>query len=333
MSKLEKRVEELEQEVAFLRGQLAKARKFAQQIASLGDQEGEGGSEPSSPRSPRGVSFDGKTPSQSGSGSPRGKPSERKSFAALKSDASQWEMYVEPTTGDPYWFNRVLKVTVWSKPDCLNEDEEDGESKGGSDAHSGSVDEPKPKPHARLRSSSFAVRERAEEEHDASQWEEKEDEDGTPMWVHKTLKTATYKKPSILSGRETPTKPAHTDKPSNGHAARGRGRGHDEESTSALSESSSDSEAGEWAKYYGKKTGEPYWQNKATKQIVWTNPNPEADDEAESVQSGYQQDDGYDQEAAKPSNWKRMLDKSSGDYYYVFLPTKGTQWEIPACLL
>jgi hypothetical protein len=42
----------------------------------------------------------------------------------------------------------------------------------------------------------------------------------------------------------------------------------------------------------------------------------------------------FDQdEESNPSNWKTMLDKSSGDHYYVYLPTKNTQWEKPACFL
>ena len=361
---LTNRVEELEAEVVFLKGELAKARRYAKMISSLGvEEEGVEGihhNEVSdSPRSSRGVSFDKEVQSTE---KPRAKHAGRSSIAVMKNDVTQWEMYVEPTTGDPYWFNKALKVTVWEKPEVLiaQEQEQEQREEEGSIEH---VVVEKPK-HARLRSSSFVVRERAEEEHDESKWEERADEDGTQMWYHKTLKTSTYKMPAVISGRNSPVVAPQGHGHRHGHSHHEQGVGKDEHSASALSESGSEAES-EWAQFQSKR-GEPYWQHKDTREIVWSSPYDEdgLHDAHEYDARGYDASGydapgydatGYDgghhrqsrhphhrlhhvgdfdqDEESKPSNWKTMLDKSSGDHYYVYLPTKNTQWECPACLL
>ena len=330
MSALQRRVDELESENARLRAQLSKAKRFAKLITSLGADESEedasgdekaqhgggrgGGSGGSSPRlqGHKGVSFGGG--GGGGDGEGRGR---RSSMAVVKNDATQWESYIEPTTGDEYWFNKTLKVTVWEKPDCLVEAEAESDessnrssnsssnsSRGGKAKAKSKAHTNKGKPqHGRLRSSSFVVRERAEEEHDASKWEERFDEHGKRFWYHRGLKTTSHKMPAVLAGHDQ-----------------------DEESTSALSASEA-SAANDWVRYEGKKSGEPYWQHKQTKQIVWTDPTGGAASPPHS-----QEAHGHDlEEENKPSNWKRMTDKSSGDFYYVFLPTRATQWECPPC--
>lgn len=170
----------LRAEVSHLRGELKKAKQFASLIAALDaeeedavekeDEEDVHGAAGSPHQKGGGVSFHASTPhehSRSTSGSPR----PRGSLAVVKEDPTLWEAFVESTTGDTYWFHRTLKVTVWEKPSCVAEAEE----LSGAEEHA-------PVPKGRLRSSSFVVRERAEEEHDASKWIERHDEQGVPMW-------------------------------------------------------------------------------------------------------------------------------------------------------
>lgn len=189
----------LRAEVSHLRSELQKAKKYARLIAALDAEEDELGVEEheegdeeeeeevdghgahghgSSPHKAHlkggGVSFHASTPhdhEHSRSAAASGSPRPRGSLAVVKEDPTLWEAFVESTTGDTYWFHRTLKVTVWEKPSCVAEAEE---LQG--------VEEQAPAPKGRLRSSSFVVRERAEEEHDASKWVERQDEHGVPMW-------------------------------------------------------------------------------------------------------------------------------------------------------
>lgn len=117
-----------------------------------------------------------------------------------------------------------------------------------------------------------------------------------------------------------------------------------------------------WKRYVGKSTGEPYWQHQKTRQIVWGDPSKhgklgkhsashhghdEHDDdhsheegESEESKEGHGHGRGHGQghgnksasaDQNKPSNWKQLVDKASGHRYWLYLPTKATQWETPAC--
>lgn len=144
-----------------------------------------------------------------------------------------------------------------------------------------------------------------------------------------------------------------------------------EEEASALSESVQEDDIEEWVQYIGKSTGEPYWQHKVSRKIVWKSPHSHSKGHSGNDHDDHHSHDGQDEQhydhddhhghehlaedqeveseetkelprdnrprrsmyndpESLPSNWKRLMDKSSGTPYYLFLPTKKTQWEPPS---
>ena len=185
---------------------------------------------------------------------------------------------------------------------------------------------------------------------------------------HTQLKTTTYKQPSVLSGRHSPILHAHAGAAADeeeGEEEEEGAEGDDVDTSLSdpdASEASSlpRARAEVWKRYVGKSAGEPYWQHQKTRQIVWTDPTKHGKHGKSSAHDGHDEhshdDHGHDEEEEseeakeaghghghgrksismddqnKPSNWKQLLDKASGHRYWLYLPTKATQWETPACL-